>query len=81
MPSWESRDIHDGWSFKRTDHRDDSDKKSGELAFGEGFAVREFPTTVHVELLKQKKIPDPVCVLCSASVGMTLICRLVRWVA
>jgi beta-mannosidase len=27
---------------------------------GEWFEVSTFPTTVHVELLKLKKIPDPV---------------------
>lgn len=27
---------------------------------GEWIEVSLFPTTVHVELLKQKKIPDPV---------------------
>lgn len=27
---------------------------------GEWIEVSSFPTTVHVELLKQKKIPDPV---------------------
>ena len=29
-------------------------------ADGEWLSVSEFPTTVHVELLKSKRIPDPV---------------------
>lgn len=28
---------------------------------GEWLSVSQFPTTVHVELLKHKRIPDPVC--------------------
>jgi len=37
---------------------------------GEWLGVSSFPTTVHVELLKLKKIPDPVrCrLLCTVSV-------------
>lgn len=31
---------------------------------GEWLAVSQIPTTVHVELLKLKKIPDPVSILC-----------------
>lgn len=31
---------------------------------GEWLPVSSFPTTVHVELLKLKKIPDPVSFLC-----------------
>jgi beta-mannosidase len=33
---------------------------------GEWLRVSEFPTTVHVELLRLKKIPDPVCAVFSS---------------
>lgn len=29
----------------------------------EWLAASQFPTTVHVELLKAKRIPDPVCLI------------------
>ena len=63
MSVFQSRDIHDGWSFRRTDKPDAIDASSGELGHGDGFEVQEFPTTVHVELLKRKLIPDPVCIV------------------
>jgi len=47
-----SRALHDGWTFTQV---------GGGQAVkdGEWLAVHSFPTTVHVELLKYKKIPDP----------------------
>lgn len=35
---------------------------------GEWLKVTSFPTTVHVELLKLGRIPDPVCMGCVRSV-------------
>lgn len=58
MPSWKSRDIHEGWKFKKASPGGNEYVKDGEE-----FAVQQFPTTVHVELLKQKMIPDPVRLL------------------
>jgi beta-mannosidase len=51
------RTIGSGWSFTQL-----SDAPGVERAIkdGEWVATQEFPTTVHVELLKLKKIPDPV---------------------
>lgn len=47
-----TRALHDGWSFTQIG--------GGEaVKDGEWLPVQSFPTTVHVELLKQKKIPDP----------------------
>lgn len=42
-----SRHLNQDWSFSQADKPD------------EWIPTSEFPTTVHVELLKQKKIPDP----------------------
>lgn len=47
-----TRTLHDGWSFTQIG--------GGEaVKDGEWLPVQSFPTTVHVELLKQEKIPDP----------------------
>ena len=48
-----TREIHDGWTF--TQVRGGQATKEGEW-----LPVQSFPTTVHVELLGHKKIPDPV---------------------
>lgn len=58
MTVWKSRNIHDGWSFKKTNSED---LAGATVKKDEVYTVQQFPTTVHVELLKQKKIPDPVC--------------------
>lgn len=55
MASRKSRDIHDGWTFKKATKGGDEYVK-----VDEEFTVQQFPTTVHVELLKHNKIPDPV---------------------
>ncbi|KAL6309741.1 glycoside hydrolase family 2 protein [Sparassis latifolia] len=47
-----SRAIDQGWTFTQIGGGD-------VVKNGEWLAVHEFPTTVHVELLKYKKIPDP----------------------
>jgi beta-mannosidase len=53
----EIRAIESGWSFAQL-----TDTPGVERAIKEGewLATHAFPTTVHVELLKLKKIPDPV---------------------
>lgn len=49
--------LNEGWTYALTDaHGGDT----GEVKVGEWTAVKQFPTTVHVELLKEGKIPDPV---------------------
>lgn len=48
-----SRNLKDGWSFGQIGGGD-------VVKEGEWLEVHEFPTTVHVELLKYKRIPDPV---------------------
>ncbi|TBU32964.1 glycoside hydrolase family 2 protein [Dichomitus squalens] len=47
-----ARDLHDGWTFTQLG-------KSQVLKEGEWLPVKSFPTTVHVELLGYKRIPDP----------------------
>ncbi|TCD70426.1 hypothetical protein EIP91_003507 [Steccherinum ochraceum] len=49
-----SRALNDGWHFARIGGGDKDVVKDGEW-----LETTEFPTTVHVELLKAKKIPDP----------------------
>ncbi|EIM88069.1 beta-mannosidase [Stereum hirsutum FP-91666 SS1] len=46
------RTLNDGWSFTQVGGGEGTKN-------GEWLAVSEFPTTVHVELLKLKRIPDP----------------------
>ena len=48
-----SRTINDGWTFTQIGGGDVVKKD-------EWINVKDFPTTVHVELLKEKRIPDPV---------------------
>ena len=48
-----SRNLKDGWKFTQIGGGD-------VIKEGEWLDVHEFPTTVHVELLKHKRIPDPV---------------------
>lgn len=49
----QTRAINEGWQYTQIG--------GGEVVKdGEWLAVKQFPTTVHVELLKEKKIPDPV---------------------
>ena len=45
------RPIADGWQFRQV---------NGSQDYEQWLPVSEFPTTVHVELLKSKRIPDPV---------------------
>lgn len=48
-----TRNLHDGWTFTQIG--------GGEVVGkDEWLPVHQFPTTVHVELLKHKRIPDPV---------------------
>ncbi|KAJ3532447.1 hypothetical protein NM688_g7423 [Phlebia brevispora] len=54
MTSLISKEIHEGWTFKKVTSGGDNYVK-----VGEEFQVQQFPTTVHVELLKQGKIPNP----------------------
>jgi beta-mannosidase len=49
------RTIASGWFFSQVD--------GGTLEDREWIPVSAFPTTVHVELLKLKRIPDPVRVV------------------
>lgn len=49
------KQLNENWSFTQVGGGDGTKD-------GEWLAVSQFPTTVHVELLKLKKIPDPVCV-------------------
>lgn len=44
--------LHDNWTFTQVGGHEGED--------GEWLSVDSFPTTVHVELIKLKKIPDPV---------------------
>ncbi|CDO71388.1 Glycoside Hydrolase Family 2 protein [Trametes cinnabarina] len=47
-----TRELHDGWTFTQVG--------GGEVVKdGEWLPVQSFPTTVHVELLKLQRIPDP----------------------
>lgn len=48
-----TRELHDGWAFTQVGGGEATKK-------GEWLPVQSFPTTVHVELLGHKKIPDPV---------------------
>ena len=48
-----TRDLHEGWTFTQVG--------GGQVVQeGEWLPVKSFPTTVHVELLGYKRIPDPV---------------------
>lgn len=49
--------IADGWQYSLTNA---NGTDTGEVAEKEWESVKNFPTTVHVELLNDKKIPDPV---------------------
>lgn len=59
MPTLNTKTLGDGWSFARIGGA------GGHTVVQEGewLPVKSFPTTVHVELLKCGKIPDPVCLL------------------
>ena len=48
-----SRNLHDNWQFTQLGGGQVVEKD-------EWLPVNQFPTTVHVELLKYKRIPDPV---------------------
>ena len=50
-----ARELHEGWTFAKV-----GGKEAEEVKDGEWLEVRSFPTTVHVELLAHKRIPDPV---------------------
>ena len=49
--------IGQGWQYSLTNA---NGTDTGEVKVGEWVQVKNFPTTVHVELLQAKKIPDPV---------------------
>ncbi|KAI0772055.1 glycoside hydrolase family 2 protein [Trametes elegans] len=49
----QTRELHDGWAFTQLGGGGQGTKD------GEWLAVQSFPTTVHVELLKHERIPDP----------------------
>ena len=62
------RELSEGWSFTETG--------GGEgTRDGEWLSIDQVPTTVHVELLKAKRIPDPVSRFflsrCAVQVGLT----------
>lgn len=60
MTSFTRKALDEGWGYSLTDaHGTDT----GGVKEGEWTAVKQFPTTVHVELLKEGKIPDPVRLL------------------
>jgi len=48
-----TRVLGDGWTFTQIGG-------SQEIEDGEWLETSDFPTSVHVELLRLKKIPDPV---------------------
>ena len=50
-----SRPLHEGWTFTQA-----GGGVRGAVGEGEWIPVQAFPTTVHVELLKAGRIPDPV---------------------
>ena len=52
--------IGEGWQYSLANA---NGTDTGSVKTGEWTPVKSFPTTVHVELLKDKKIPDPVRVL------------------
>ncbi|KAL1937730.1 hypothetical protein VTO73DRAFT_12883 [Trametes versicolor] len=52
MPGVNSRELNEGWTFTQVGGGED-------VQVGEWLPVQSFPTTVHVELLNHKKIPDP----------------------
>lgn len=52
-----SKAIAEGWLYSLTNA---NGTDTGDVKVGEWAAVQNFPTTVHVELLQAKKIPDPV---------------------
>ena len=60
MSNLTTKVLDEGWGYSLTNAHgaDTSGVKEGEWA-----AVKQFPTTVHVELLKEGKIPDPVGLL------------------
>ena len=47
------RELVEGWSFTETGGGEGTED-------GEWLGIEQVPTTVHVELLKAKRIPDPV---------------------
>jgi hypothetical protein len=49
-----SRKLNENWSFTQVGGGEGTQD-------GEWLECSEFPTSAHVELLKLKKIPDPVC--------------------
>ena len=55
MTAVKIREIHKDWTFKKVTAGGDEYVK-----VNEELVAQQFPTTVHVELLKQGKIPDPV---------------------
>jgi beta-mannosidase len=50
------RTLDQGWAFTQLG----SPSPERAMAKDEWLDVLQFPTTVHVELLKREKIPDPV---------------------
>lgn len=56
------RTLASGWQFSQVGGGQGTND-------GEWLPVSEFPTTVHVELLKSKRIPDPVRLCVKRSEG------------
>ena len=54
-PMATTRELHEGWAFTQVGGGPATEE-------GEWLPTQSFPTTVHVELLAHKKIPDPVSV-------------------
>ena len=50
-----ARELHEGWAFAKVGGREVTEVRDGEW-----LPAQSFPTTVHVELLGHKRIPDPV---------------------
>jgi len=63
-----NRTLHDGWSFTQVGHGAKDAVKEGEW-----IPVQAFPTTVHVELLKAGRIPDPVSCVTRRSEVLRLV--------
>ena len=49
--------LDEGWAYSLTNA---NGTETGEVKVGEWTPVKHFPTTVHVELIKEGRIPDPV---------------------
>lgn len=64
-----ARELHGGWAFAKV-----GGPAEDALADGEWLPAQSFPTTVHVELLAHKRIPDPVRPLVSTQAPSVCAC-------